>query len=108
MGGRQVPRCRKGAQGRKRPDQSPRREARQAETLEAQHQQQQRRRELERKRKKQRQEIFKVEDEIESKRDELIPGLEKRLSQSNTAEALFTIRWSVVWAELRKPHESMS
>ncbi|MBL8883738.1 MAG: DEAD/DEAH box helicase family protein [Hyphomicrobium sp.] len=73
-----------------------RRDARLAETLEAQHQLQQKLQDLEKRQRKQRQEIFKVEDEIESKRDELIAGLEKRLSQSNHTEALFTIRWSVV------------
>ena len=73
-----------------------RRNARQSETLEAQHQLQLRIQDLERRQRKQRQEIFTVEDEIERKRDELIAGLEKRLSQKNQTEALFTIRWSVV------------
>jgi SNF2-related domain/Helicase conserved C-terminal domain len=72
-----------------------RREARQAETLEEQHRLQERIQELERKQRKQRQEIFVLEDEIAAKRDELIAGLEKRLSQSQTTEKLFTIRWSV-------------
>lgn len=73
-----------------------RRGSRQSETLEAKHLLQQKLQELERRQRKQRQEIFKTEDEIESKRDELIAGLEKRLSQKNDAELLFTIRWSVV------------
>ncbi len=73
-----------------------RREARQAETLEEQHRLQERIQELERKQRKQRQEIFVLEDEIAQKRDELIAGLEKRLSQSQTTEKLFTIRWSVI------------
>lgn len=73
-----------------------RREARQAETLEAQRELQQKLQQLEQKQRRQRQEIFKVEDEIEARRDELIAGLEKRLSQSNHSETLFTIRWSVV------------
>ena len=45
---------------------------------------------------KQRQEILTVEDEIEQKRDELIAGLEKCLSQRQKAKRLFTIRWEVV------------
>lgn len=73
-----------------------RRDARLAATLEEQHQLQQRLQDLEKRQRKQRQEIFKVEDEIETKRDELIAGLEMRLSQSNHTEPLFTIRWSVV------------
>jgi hypothetical protein len=73
-----------------------RRESRQAETLEVQQDLQKRLQDLERRQRKQRQEIFQVEDEIESKRDELIVGLEKRLSQRNNTEMLFTIRWSVV------------
>lgn len=72
------------------------RDARLAATLEEQHQLQQRLQDLEKRQRKQRQEIFKVEDEIETKRDELIAGLEMRLSQSNHTEPLFTIRWSVV------------
>lgn len=73
-----------------------RRQARQAQTLEEQHEIQEKLLQLERRQRKQRQEIFTVEDEIEQKRDELIAALEKRLSQSQTAERLFTIRWEVV------------
>jgi len=73
-----------------------RREARQAPTLEEQHQVQQKIQSLERTQRRQRQEIFKVEDEIIEKRDELIDSLERRLSQRTQAEPLFTIRWSVV------------
>lgn len=73
-----------------------RRESRQAVTLQAQHEIQERMRQLERKQRRQRKEIFDVEDEIMSKRDDLIDGLERRLSQGSSAETLFTIRWSVV------------
>ena len=72
-----------------------RRQARQAETLEEQHDIQERLANTERKQRKQRQEIFKAEDEIEERRDELIDALEKRLSQSQHVERLFTIRWRV-------------
>lgn len=72
-----------------------RRQARQAETLEEQHRIQEKLQQLERRQRKQRQEIFTVEDEIEEKRDELIAALEKRLSQSQHAERLFTVRWQV-------------
>ena len=72
-----------------------RRQARQAETLEEQHQIQEKLQQLEKRQRKQRQEIFTVEDEIEEKRDHLIASLEKRLSQHQRAERLFTIRWEV-------------
>ena len=44
---------------------------------------------------RQRQEIFKAEDEIIEKRDQLIDSLERRLAQRAEAETLFTIRWAV-------------
>lgn len=72
-----------------------RRQARQAETLQEQKQLQEKLQELERRQRKQRQQIFSVEDEIAERRDRLIAGLEKRLSRSQHAERLFTIRWSV-------------
>ena len=73
-----------------------RRQARQAETLEEQHEIQEKLQQLERRQRKQRQEIFAVEDDIEKKRDDLIAALEKRLSRSQHADRLFTIRWQVV------------
>ncbi len=73
-----------------------RRLARQAVTLEEQHQIQEKLRSLEARQRKQRQNIFDVEDEIMKKRDELIDKLEKRLTQRTEAETLFTIRWKVV------------
>lgn len=72
-----------------------RRQARQANTLEEQHQIQEKIQKLERQQRRQRQEIFAVEDEIMTKRDALIDSLEKRLSQRTQTETLFTIRWSV-------------
>ena len=72
-----------------------RRLARQATTLEEQHEIQQKIQKLERQQRRQRQEIFKVEDEIMAKRDALIEALEKRLAQSTETETLFTIRWAV-------------
>lgn len=73
-----------------------RRQARQAMTLEEQHQIQEKIQKLERQQRRQRQEIFRVEDEIMEKRDQLIHQLEKRLAQSTSTETLFTIRWAVV------------
>jgi SNF2-related domain/Helicase conserved C-terminal domain len=73
-----------------------RRQARQAVTLEEQHQIQEKIQKLERQQRRQRQEIFKVEDEIMDKRDQLIDQLEQRLAQRTTTETLFTIRWAVV------------
>ena len=72
-----------------------RRQARQAETLAEQHEIQEKISQLERKQRKQRQEIFDAEDQIMEKRDRLIEGLERRLSQKTRAVPLFTIRWTV-------------
>ena len=72
-----------------------RRQARQAVTLEEQHEIQEKIQKLERQQRRQRQEIFKAEDEIMEKRDTLIESLEKRLGQHTGTEALFTIRWVV-------------
>jgi hypothetical protein len=72
-----------------------RRQARQAVTLEEQHQIQENIQKLERQQRRQRQEIFSVEDEIMVKRDALIDSLEKRLTQHTHTETLFTIHWAV-------------
>jgi len=72
-----------------------RRQARQAVTLEEQHEIQQKIQKLEKQQRRQRQDIFKAEDEIMEKRDVLIDSLEKRLSQSSGSEHLFTICWAV-------------
>ncbi len=72
-----------------------RRQARQAVTLEEQHDIQEKIQKLERQQRRQRQEIFKVEDEIMEKRDQLVDQLEKRLAQRTATETLFTIRWVV-------------
>ena len=72
-----------------------RREARQAITLEAQHEIQQRIQKLEKQQREQSQEIFKAEDEIMEKRDALIESLERRRSQKTETQELFTIRWVV-------------
>jgi hypothetical protein len=72
-----------------------RRQARQAVTLEEQHEIQEKLQKLEKQQRRQRQDIFKAEDEVMEKRDALIESLEKRLSQSSESEYLFTIRWSV-------------
>ncbi len=73
-----------------------RRQARQALTLEEQHDIQEKLQKLERQQRRQRQEIFDVEDKIMEKRDTLIEQLERRLSQKTETETLFTIRWQVV------------
>jgi superfamily II DNA/RNA helicase len=73
-----------------------RRLARQAVTVEEQHQVQEKMRQLEARQRKQRQAIFDVEDEIMEKRDGLIDKLEKRLTQQTETETLFTICWRVV------------
>ena len=87
---------REGAQDTKEQIKALRRQARQAVTLEEQHEIQEKIQKLERQQRRQRQDIFKAEDEIMEKRDALIDSLEKRLAQRTATEALFTIRWAVV------------
>lgn len=72
-----------------------RRQARQAATLEEQHEIQQALQKLERTQRRQRQDIFAAEDEIMAKRDGLIDSLERRLAQRTATEPLFIIRWAV-------------
>lgn len=72
------------------------RQARVAANLDEQHSVQQEMQKLERLQRKQRQEIFKVEDEIIEKRDQLIDALEKRLTQKTEVNTLFTIKWCVI------------
>lgn len=72
-----------------------RRQARQAVTLEEQHEIQQQLQKLEKQQRRQRQDIFKAEDEVMEKRDSLIESLERRLAQHTATEGLFTIRWAV-------------
>ena len=72
------------------------RQARQASTVEEQHQFQEKIKDLEKKKRRQRQRIFDVEDEIMKKRDSLIDALEKRMQQKTERNPLFTIRWAVL------------
>ena len=72
------------------------RESRQAETVQQQHESQRKIRNLERLKRRQRQQIFNVEDKINEKRDELIDALEQRINQHTDTKRLFTIRWEVV------------
>jgi len=69
------------------------RRARAASTVDEQASIQEQIKTLERQQRRQRQEIFDVEDEIESKRDALIAALERRLNQSSHSVPLFRIRW---------------
>ncbi len=73
-----------------------RRQSRLATTLDEQNDLQQKLSALEKKQRKQRQQIFEVEDEIAQKRDALIDGLQKRMSQKTKVTPLFTIQWRVV------------
>jgi hypothetical protein len=72
-----------------------RRQSRLATTLDEQSVLQQKLSDFEKKQRKQRQQIFEVEDQIAEKRDKLIDGLQRRMSQKTTATSLFTIRWEV-------------
>lgn len=51
---------------------------------------------LERKRDDKRQSLFKAQDEVEQRRDELLADIEKRLRQRSQELPLFTIRWEVI------------
>lgn len=73
-----------------------RRQARQAATVQEDHEIQLKIKELEHKQRRQRQRIFDVEDEIANKRDKLIEALGRRLQQKTTTDSLFTVRWTVV------------
>jgi predicted nucleic acid-binding Zn-ribbon protein len=73
-----------------------RRQSRLATTLDEQNELQQKLTELEKKQRKQRQQIFQIEDQIGEKRDLLIDGLQKRMSQKTKITSLFTIQWRVV------------
>lgn len=73
-----------------------RRQSRLATTLDEQNQLQQKLRDLEKKQRRQRQQIFEIEDEIADKRDDLIAGLQKRMTQKTHSTHLFTIQWEVV------------
>ncbi len=72
---------------------STKRETRTAATIEEQKRSQETVRKLERQQRRQRQEIFDVEDEIESRRDQLIDALQQRLHRKSASHHLFTIRW---------------
>jgi SNF2 family DNA or RNA helicase len=72
------------------------RQARQAPTVQEQHELQSKIREFETKKRRLRQRIFDVEDEITEKRDRLIDALEKRMQQRTSSERIFTVRWGVV------------
>lgn len=72
-----------------------RRQSRLATTLDEQNDLQQKLASLERKQRKQRQQIFEVEDQIAEKRDALIDGLHRRMSQKTKTNSLFTIQWQV-------------
>jgi ERCC4-related helicase len=73
-----------------------RRESRLATTLDGQNTLQQKLRDLESRQRKQRQQIFEIEDEIARKRDTLIDGLQRRMTQKAHSTHLFTIEWKVV------------
>ena len=71
------------------------REARQASTIEEQHQKAEAVKQAEREQRKMRQRIFDVEDEISAQRDALISSLENALHRKSSNEQLFLIQWSI-------------
>lgn len=73
-----------------------RRQSRLATTLDEQNELQKKLRDLEKKQRKQRQQIFEIEDQIAEKRDTLIDGLQRRMTQKTHSTHLFTIQWEVI------------
>ena len=73
-----------------------RRQSRLATTLDEQNDLQQKLTAMEKKQRKQRQQIFEIEDQIAEKRDALIDGLQRRMSQKTKITPLFTIQWRVI------------
>lgn len=71
------------------------RESRIAEPMEDQKQAAQDVQKLNRLQRSKREELFDTEDEIEAKRDETIPVLEKQMHQQSTTQYLFKIRWQI-------------
>ena len=74
---------------------SAKRDARVAETPADQKTQQEKVRRLERQQRRQRQDIFAVEDAIETRRDQLIDALERKMRTKSTTHHLFTVRWQI-------------
>jgi len=70
-------------------------QARLAATVEEQKSAQEGIKQLERQQRRQRQEIFDVEDEIESRRDSLIESLEQQMHQRSSSHQLFRVRWKI-------------
>ena len=52
--------------------------------------------ELQKKKRAARNNIFKTEDDIEVKREQLIQALERRMVQDVKTETLFILRWKIV------------
>jgi predicted nucleic acid-binding Zn-ribbon protein len=71
------------------------RDARKAETVDAQKEFEEKIQRLQKKKKRIRSQIFDMEDEIEAKRNELIDALEKRMNHEVEVDSLFTIKWEV-------------
>lgn len=72
------------------------RDVRNSQSPDAQHDLQVQIQEIEKSKRKLRQRIFEVEDEILEKRDVMIADIERRLQQEIHKQEIFTIRWSVV------------
>lgn len=72
-----------------------RREATTALTLEAKLGAQKRIRSLESSRNDKRRALFEAQDQVDRQRDELIAGIEGKLTQSTDTQSLFTIRWTL-------------
>lgn len=71
------------------------REARQASTMEEQHQKQEAVKQAEKEQRRMRQTIFDVEDEISAQRDALISSLESALHRKSSNETLFMLSWEI-------------
>ncbi|MGD9578650.1 MAG: SNF2-related protein [Syntrophorhabdus sp.] len=72
------------------------REARQAANLEAKVSLHKKAKELEKKRNTKRRHLFEAQDEIDSRKEELIESVEERLRQTTDEDILFSIRWRII------------
>ena len=71
-------------------------EAKKIMSLEAKVKAQRHIKELEKKRSEKRQTLFSAQDEIDTKKETLLSGIEKRLNQKTEQQELFTIKWRIV------------
>ena len=73
-----------------------RKDAKLAPTLEEKLELQKKQKKLETQRNKDRRELFDKQDEVDTRREEMIAAIEARLSKNLEEQSLFTVQWRVV------------